>query len=96
MYRTFYLARMIVTVETTQKGFKVIPLTWKQALHLGGRAICDGCNEIPQTGTYIPVLNSYYCPACYAAWHEPATFHPENQEPEQKIIDIIVDMLKSA
>lgn len=65
--------------QTTSKGFKVIQVTKEQAgiiWHSPG--ICDSCMESPAAGTYIAVLNCYYCQNCFDGWHKTAQYYPED------------------
>ena len=75
-------------VETTSKGFKVIPMTFEEVCTVfGGEGICDWCNNMAPTGKYIAVLNAWYCPECYEAWHERSKYYYEDQGFENEMIE---------
>ena len=46
--------------------------------------ICDYCNESPENGYYIAVLNSWYCPKCYKRWRASAKPYAEDKPIERR------------
>ena len=67
-------------IETTEKGFLVIPINLQQNLHVKGMCICDSCNSASfDTMYYLPVLaGRTYCKECYDEWHQDATYYKED------------------
>lgn len=72
-------------VIESKKGFKLIQCTTVDVAQVfGGAGICDRCNDAPQTGVYIAVLNAWYCKKCFEDWHETATNHESDRDIENK------------
>ena len=69
-------------VVETEKGFKVIHTSRTECLKWGGIGICDHCNESPQHGYYVAVLNFWLCPDCYDRWIKNAKRYPEDNAVE--------------
>lgn len=73
-------------VITTEKGFKIIPITLTEALKLGGIGICDSCNQASFKFQFIGVLNSAYCEKCFDDWHSRAIYYSEDSAVESRKI----------
>jgi len=72
-------------VIESDKGFKLISCNSISAIQVfGGGGICDKCNETPDKGVYIAVLNSWYCNDCFNGWHKKAISYPQDKEIELK------------
>lgn len=82
------MARLI----NTEKGFKVIVISYEEAKYLGfgtpEGCICANCNDIIQDEIYyIPALNDTMDKDCYDEWYRDATYYPEDAPYEQRNID---------
>lgn len=53
----------------------------------GGMGICDSCNKGVLEGYLIPVLNSYYCPACFAEWDNDHSYYLEERDTDKRYTD---------
>lgn len=83
-------------VETTSKGFKVIPMTLEEVQTVfGGEGICDWCNNMVLEGKYIAVLNAWYCPDCYKSWHQRSTYYHEDTGFENDMIERTFKLYKN-
>ena len=73
------------TLETTDKGFIIIPINVQQNLHVKGMCICDSCNNASlDIMYYIPVLaGRTYCKKCFDEWHSEATYYEEDSSHEK-------------
>lgn len=80
-------------VLTTNKGFKVIPITLTDTLKLGGIGICDSCNQASFKFQFIGVLNSAYCEKCFDDWHSGATYYSEDCDFEYSKIENAINSL---
>lgn len=75
-------------VIESSKGFKLIECSKIDVAQVfGGAGVCDRCNDMPNFGVYIPVLNSWYCKKCFEEWHETAVNHESDREIENKNFD---------
>jgi hypothetical protein len=84
-------------VQTTSKGFKIIPVTLGHILGWGGIGICDSCNSfMPSGGTYVGALNCVHCEACFKEWHTRAKYYKEDQPAEQRFIDRTLAYIKNS
>lgn len=59
-----------------------------------GLGLCDSCCLYSPKGYYIPVLNSYYCPKCYADWLTRAKKYDEDMPYERCKVENFDFMLK--
>lgn len=66
------------------KDFYVIKIEKPILSQLGMPGICDSCNNTPEEGYYIAVLNRWYCQTCYDEWYQRANNYPEDREYEKK------------
>ena len=46
--------------------------------------ICDYCAKPSETGYYIAVLNSWYCPKCYKRWRKSAKPYESDKPIERR------------
>lgn len=46
---------------------------------LGGRGICDECNQFAEQGYLVPVLNHYQCPKCFYNFKNYSINYPEDR-----------------
>lgn len=71
------------------KGFLVIEATAAEIIaKAGGYGICDFCNAPAGIGYYVAVLNSWYCPKCYADFCERSKYYQEDASVERKNYEI--------
>lgn len=69
----------------TSVGWIYYKTTTEEIFRLGGRGICDECNEFQRDGGYlIPVLNHWQCEKCFNKWQEYAHYYPEDEAVEQQ------------
>lgn len=80
-------------VIESEKGFKLIECNRTETTKFGGAGICDRCNGTPETGIYIAVLNSWYCPKCFEDWHTTARHYDEDKRIEEKNFTAYKDVL---
>lgn len=72
-------------IKENAKGFKVVEISLSEVNSaFGGLGICDCCNNASFTHNYIAVLNSCYCPECYADFEKRATYYPEDSKTEDR------------
>ena len=65
-------------------GFKVIELSRREILKIGGYGICDFCDNTTKQGYYIAVLNQWLCPECYREFIRTATRYESDKRIEDK------------
>lgn len=86
-------------IKKNKKNFLVIEMTTIEALSIwsefGGGGICDTCNEFPEKGFYVAVLNQYICPQCFAEWIKKAKNYKDDRSFEKLHFDDTVHRLKT-
>ena len=65
-------------------GLTIYEATADDTKKLGGRGICDWCGNHSKKGFLIAVLNSYYCPECYAKFDSSSKMYEEDLPVEKR------------
>lgn len=68
----------MANIIQNEKGFKIIEMSTMEFLYIGGKSICDCCNQMMLKGYYIPVLNSAYCEEDFNQWLNSAIRYDED------------------
>lgn len=77
-------------IEENSKGFKVIEMTATEVWQIfGGYGICDYCNCNSDSGYYIAVLYSWYCPECYQEWIKRAKRYQNDMKIEMEDFELV-------
>lgn len=65
--------------------FKVIKASAEEMFDaVGSPGICDYCDERPEHGYYIAVLNKWFCPKCWKEFKKRAVWYPEDAQIEER------------
>lgn len=76
------------------KKFRIIEMSLVEVNQaFGGLGVCDLCCTSPQTGYYIAVLNSWYCPECYNRWVKNAKRYAEDINTEERNFERVKERL---
>lgn len=62
----------------SKQGYVIYKVRREQLALIGGLGICDECNERPEYGYLVPILNHYQCPNCFDEWNNNHTFYPDD------------------
>ncbi len=81
-------------VIQSEKGFKLIEVSWLEIVELGGLGICDSCGKTAGTGVYIAVLNSWYCKECFEKWHKRAKHYAQDSRIEESNFNVYKSLLR--
>lgn len=71
-------------VLPSDKGFKLIATTNVEMVAIGSYGICDSCNDLPERGVYVAVLNYWMCEKCFKDWHKRAKYYQQDAEFEDR------------
>lgn len=85
-------------IKQNKKKFLIIEMTKTETLEVWGKfgdaGICDICNNIPEKGFYVAVLNDYLCPKCFDEWLKNAKRYKEDEYFEKMNFDDTIHRLK--
>lgn len=85
--------------KKNRKNFLVIEMTREEMLatwsEFGGAGVCDRCNEMPEKGFYVAVLNDILCPVCFDDFLKTAKNYKEDRSFEKIHFNDTVHRLKS-
>lgn len=86
-------------IKKNKKNFLIIEMSMFEALGIwsefDGVGMCDTCNDIPEKGFYVAVLNRYICPHCFAEWVKKAKNYKDDRSFEKIHFDDTVHRLKT-
>lgn len=85
-------------IKQNKKNFMIIEMNKFEAFQIwgefGGVGICDNCNDVPENGFYVAVLNQYLCPKCFSEWIKTAKKYKEDESYEKLHFQDTVHRLK--
>lgn len=65
--------------------FKIIKVSAMEMFDaVGSPGICDYCDDKPNEGYYIAVLNQWFCKKCFDRFKENARWYPEDAQIEER------------
>lgn len=65
--------------------FKIIKASAREMLDaVGSPGICDYCDDRPNEGYYIAVLNQWFCKKCFDRFKENARWYLEDAQIEER------------
>ncbi len=67
-----------------KNGYVAYKIKTTELIKLGGWGVCDYCNKTENVGYLIPVLNRWYCEACFRDWLRTSRFYPDDKPFENR------------
>ena len=80
---------------TNEKGFLILLVDREDmAIMLDSPGVCDHCNQMPETGYLVAVLNHWLCPKCTKEFLERAVRYDEDIPIEKRNHEYYLHMAK--
>lgn len=77
----------------SKQGYTVYKVRREQLALIGGLGICDECNDTPDFGYLVPVLNHYQCPKCFEEWNNNHSYYYDDIDFQNKYAKIYEDRI---
>jgi hypothetical protein len=77
------------SIRTNKLGYKIIGMSSADVKAIfNGYGICDSCGFPKSYGYLVPVMGQkWFCTECHIEWVNTGTFHPEDVEYQDKVLE---------